>query len=178
MSKGDWIFIIIVVVVLVSILVLIGCHKPVELEIGERLTTDEARKEVVISITDMKERLKKAHATDILRFIFILAAVMGFVAWLRGATGGWETCVGGVAGLILTHFDQTLAYMIQKSWPYIVGLTFILAGFVTFLYRDRIGKAAFRKKLNGGVLTKAEQKLENLYVDKAKKEKMKNVSIS
>ena len=163
MNKWKWILIAIAVAVVAFIA--FGCHPSVESEIGERLTTDEARKEVVISITDMKERLKKAHATDILRFIFILAAVMGFVAWLRGATGGWETCVGGVVGLVLTHFDQTLGYMIQKSWPYIVGLTFILAGFVCFLYRDRIGKSAFKKSLNGGTLKKAEQKL----VDKAKK---------
>lgn len=154
------------VVILCWLLLLAGgCYKPVESEIGEKLTTDEARKEVVISITEMKERLKLARATDILRFIFILAATMGFIAWLRGATGGWEMCAGGIVGLVLTHFDQTLAYMIRASWPYIIGLSFILAGFICFLYRDRIGKVAFRKKLNGGELTKAEQKI----VDKTKK---------
>ena len=162
MNKWKWILIAIAVAVVAFIA--FGCHPSVESEIGERLTTDDARKEVVISITEMKERLKLARATDILRFIFILAVVMGVIAWVRGSSGGWEAAFGGVVGLFLVHFDQKLA---QMSWPYVVGVGLIAAGFVCFLYRDRIGKAAFGKKLNGGELTKAEQKI----VDKAKKRK-------
>jgi len=162
---------VICVVVLLALIVFCGCHKPVESEIGGKLTTDEARKEVVISISEMKERMKNARATDILRFIFIVAIFGGVWAWIRGNGSATAVILAAIIGLVAVQIDQKLA---QLPALYVVGVGLIFAGFVLFLYRDQIGKSAFRKNLNGGILTKPEQKI----VDKAKKEKMKNVSIS
>lgn len=165
MSKRTKCTLIIVAIIVVSlILILTGCHKPVESEIGARLTTEEAKKEVVISITEMKERMKRARATDILRFIFVLAIAAGVYAWIRGNSGGTAVIVAGVVGVAAVQLDQKLA---ELPALYVVGVGLIFAGFVLFLYRDQIGKAAFRKNLNGGELTKAEQKI----VNKAKKKK-------
>jgi len=161
MIKSDWIFIIIAIIFVVLVL-LAGCHKPIESEIGARLTTEEAKKEVVISISEMKERMKRARATDILRFIFVLAIAAGVYAWVRGNSGGVAVIIAAIIGLAAVLFEQKLA---ELPAIYVVGVGLIFAGFVLFLYRDRIGKSAFGKKLNGGELTKAEQKI----VDKAKK---------
>jgi len=170
MNNWEW-FCVIVVIVFVALLLLSGCYKPVELEIGGRITSDEVKKEAVITITEMKERMKRANATNILRFIFVLAIAAGVYAWVRGNSGGTAVIIAGVVGVAAVQLDQKLA---ELPALYVVGVGLIFAGVVLFLYRDQIGKSAFRKSLNGGTLKKAEQKL----VDKAKKEKMKNVSIS
>jgi len=171
MTTGQWIFVI-AVIVSAGLLLFAGCYKPVESEIGGRITSDEVRKEVVITISKHKEKLKQARVTDIYRGIFILAFAFGLFTFLRGSVKvGLATMGSSIGGLCLTHIDQKIA---EIPWQYIAGATIIVIAFICFLYRDRIGKAAFRKSLNGGTLKKAEQKL----VDKAKKEKMKNVSIS
>ena len=93
---------------------------------------------------------------NISRFVFILGFAVGVVTWIRGTSGGLGVIVGSIAGLGVVHFDQKLA---QVSWPWFVGIALIVIGVGFFIYRDRIGKSAFKGVIKKKILTKAETKL-------------------
>lgn len=160
----NWFWIIVAAVIL--FLIFAGCHKSIESGIAETLTTDKAKTEAIITISEMKERMKRARATDILRFIFILAMAAGLYAWIRGNAGGTAVIIAGGGGLMAVQLDQKLA---EIPALYVIGVAAIFVGFLLFLYRDRIGKSAFKNYIKGNHLIKPEQKLVDKVNGKGKK---------
>ena len=146
------------IIVSVLILGLVGCFgsRPSESKALDTLP-DEMKTEAVIKISEMKEKLKASHYTDWLLALFILAAATGIFTTIRGRPVEGLAVVGGsLGGVLLTLYTQR-AYEIPLIWMF--GGLLILVGFIAFLYRDRIGKTAFKSIATDWTPTKAQNKL-------------------
>ncbi len=145
--------------ILVSLLVFVlinGCFRPPESKALNTLP-DKIKAETVVKISEMKAKLKASHYTDWLLALFILAAATGIFTTIRGRPVEGLAVIGGsIGGIVLTLYTQR-AYELPLVWMF--GGLLILIGFVAFLYRDRIGKAAFKNVATGWTLTKAQSKL-------------------
>lgn len=143
--------------ILVSILVLMtGCFRPLEDKVLDTLP-DEIKAKTVVEISKMKEKLKASHYTDWLLALFILAAATGIFTTIRGRPAEGLAVVGGsIGGVFLTLYVQRV-YELPLIWMF--GGALLLIGFIAFLYRDRIGKGAFKNVVTDWEPTKAQSKL-------------------
>lgn len=141
------------------LVVLISCRSESILQNKKLLNSlpDEMKTEAVIKISEMQARLKASHYTDWLLTLFILAAAVGIFTFIRGRpVEGLGVIGGSIGGIFLTVYVQRI-YEVSLIWMYGGALVFI--GFVVFIYRDRLGKAAFKTVIQGGYATKNQNKL-------------------
>ena len=151
------------------LLALLGCNSRSVVRNEKILNTlpDEVKAEAVIKISEMQAKIKASHYTDWLLALFILAAAVGIFTFIRGRPIEGLAVIGGsVGGVLLTVYVQRI-YEVPLIWMYGGALVFI--GFMVFVYRDRLGKAAFKNVVRGVGVTKKQVKL----IDKAKNGKVK-----
>ncbi len=125
-----------------------------------------ARPAAKSSISDPIKRtvIEKIYETNWLVTLFIVGIAAGVFAIVRGAIEfGVAAVVSSIAGLVAVRIDQTLS---TQTWPWIVAGIIILVATGAFLYRDRIGKMAFREKLKGTGMSRSSEKLVAKYKEK------------
>ncbi len=150
--------IIIAAIILIFVLLFAGCQRGVfDWNPFERMESADA-KETVTEVVKTKAIIEKIYETNWLITVFILVGVLGVVAAIRGRLEGLGITAACVGGWVWVRIDQAMASN-QWLWLGLIGLG--LVAFGLFMYRDWIGKQAFKRSQNGGKLNKAMKKLVN-----------------
>jgi len=149
---GKWIL------TLVFLCLLLGCNKSSTLDTST--LTGEEKKEAYLGEVQIRTITKYIRATDWLALTFIVAGVVSVMTALRGCKDGWLFAAGSAGGWLWVRADQALQ---QHQWLLIFPIAVALFEFGRYIWRDYIGKKAYKEKIKNAVPSPSTVKLEEQY---------------